>query len=221
MTSLLRGSDAHETRTLSRIGEGVAACLAVAVAVYFVAGPFGGTPKNVISVAIETPYVGQGVASGTPLIMHGVKVGEVTALASAPGGGVRLNADLQPGFTSGLTDAMGIDFRPANYFGVTGINLIPADGGQPLRSGADISVTPKPHYGADGNKAFDIQSTPEPWAEDLQRQLGKFPFQTFWGPMAALPCTQWIAVAAPAMRRTSGSDSGCVRRWTSTPRLAQ
>jgi len=146
MTSLLRGSDAHETRTLSRIGEGVAVCLAVAVAVYFVAGPFGGTPKNVISVAIETPYVGQGVASGTPLIMHGVKVGEVTALASAPGGGVRLTADLQPGFTSGLTDAMGIDFRPANYFGVTGINLIPADGGQPLRSGADISVTPKGNF---------------------------------------------------------------------------
>src|SRR5438132_1251167 len=24
----------------------------------------------------------------------------------------------------------------------------------------DISVTPKPHYGADGNKAFDIQTTP-------------------------------------------------------------
>src|SRR5882762_5802008 len=146
MTSLLRGSDAHETRTLSRIGEGVAACLAVAVAVYFVAGPFGGTPKNVISVAIETPYVGQGVASGTPLIMHGVKVGEVTALASARGGGVRLTADLQPGFTSGLTDAMGIDFRPANYFGVTGINLVPGDGGQALVNGSLIKTTPSGNF---------------------------------------------------------------------------
>ena len=31
------------------------------------------------------------------------------------------------------------------------------------------------------------------------------------------PWTQWMAVAAPAMRRTSGIDSGCVTRCTSTP----
>jgi predicted AlkP superfamily pyrophosphatase or phosphodiesterase len=57
----------------------------------------------------------------------------------------------------------------------------------------DISVTPKPHYGSDGNKVFNILSTPESWANELQRELGKFPFPTFWGPMAGLPCTQWIA----------------------------
>src|SRR5579862_3174450 len=45
----------------------------------------------------------------------------------------------------------------------------------------DISVTPKPHYGADGSKAFDILSTPAHWAAQLQTKLGKFPFQTFWG----------------------------------------
>src|SRR5215831_21114470 len=31
----------------------------------------------------------------------------------------------------------------------------------------DLSVTPKPHYGADGNKVFDILSTPD----DLARRL--------------------------------------------------
>ena len=31
------------------------------------------------------------------------------------------------------------------------------------------------------------------------------------------PCTQWISVAAPAIRRTSGIDSGWVTRWTSMP----
>jgi predicted AlkP superfamily pyrophosphatase or phosphodiesterase len=60
----------------------------------------------------------------------------------------------------------------------------------------DISVTPKPHYGADGNKAFDILSTPATLASGLQKKLGKFPFPTFWGPMAGLPCTQWIAQCA-------------------------
>jgi len=66
----------------------------------------------------------------------------------------------------------------------------------------DISVTPKPHYGTDGNKAFDILSTPVTLAEELQVKLGKFPFPTFWGPMAGLPCTQWIArCAAEVLRR--------------------
>jgi predicted AlkP superfamily pyrophosphatase or phosphodiesterase len=70
----------------------------------------------------------------------------------------------------------------------------------------DISVTPKPHYGADGNKAFDILSTPESCAGELQRQLGKFPFPTFWGPMAGLPCTQWIARCASEIVRREKPD---------------
>lgn len=60
----------------------------------------------------------------------------------------------------------------------------------------DISVTPKPYYGADGNKIFGILSDPPQWAHELEAKFGKFPFHTFWGPMAGLPCTQWIAQAA-------------------------
>src|SRR5436305_5043751 len=40
----------------------------------------------------------------------------------------------------------------------------------------DLSVTPKPHYGADGNKAFDILTTPEGLADELKAKLGPFPF---------------------------------------------
>jgi predicted AlkP superfamily pyrophosphatase or phosphodiesterase len=66
----------------------------------------------------------------------------------------------------------------------------------------DISVTPKPYYGADGNKAFGITGTPEGLTEALERTLGPFPFPSFWGPMAGLPCTQWIArCAAEVLRR--------------------
>ena len=60
----------------------------------------------------------------------------------------------------------------------------------------DISVTPKPYYGADGNKVFGITGTPEGLTDRLERELGKFPFHTFWGPSAGLPCTQWISRAA-------------------------
>ena len=60
----------------------------------------------------------------------------------------------------------------------------------------DISVTPKPYYGADGNKVFGITGTPDGLCERLEAGLGRFPFHTFWGPGAGLPCTQWIGQAA-------------------------
>ncbi|MBM3996701.1 MAG: alkaline phosphatase family protein [Planctomycetes bacterium] len=60
----------------------------------------------------------------------------------------------------------------------------------------DLAVTPKPHYGADGSKAFDIQSYPDGFAQSCVQKLGEFPFPSFWGPMAGLPCTQWIGRCA-------------------------
>ncbi len=67
-----------------------------------------------------------------------------------------------------------------------------------FNQGADvaISITPKPHYGADGNKVFGIIGTPDGLCERLESRLGRFPFHTFWGPSAGRPCTDWIARAA-------------------------
>ncbi|VTR99860.1 alkaline phosphatase family protein [Tuwongella immobilis] len=70
-----------------------------------------------------------------------------------------------------------------------------------FNQGADVefSVTPKPYYGIDGNKVFGISGSPEGYSEALEAKLGKFPFHTFWGPMAGIPCTQWIARCAAAV----------------------
>jgi predicted AlkP superfamily pyrophosphatase or phosphodiesterase len=70
----------------------------------------------------------------------------------------------------------------------------------------DWSVTPKPYYGADGGKVFGIQGTPEGLTERLEQQLGRFPFHTFWGPGAGLPCTQWIAQAAARLLQDERPD---------------
>jgi predicted AlkP superfamily pyrophosphatase or phosphodiesterase len=77
-----------------------------------------------------------------------------------------------------------------------------------FNQGADVdfSVTPKPYYGADGNKAFGISGTPEGLTEKLETELGRFPFFTFWGPRAGLPCTQWIARCAAAVLRDHRPD---------------
>jgi predicted AlkP superfamily pyrophosphatase or phosphodiesterase len=70
----------------------------------------------------------------------------------------------------------------------------------------DVSVTPKPYYGADGNKAFGITGTPTGLTEQLEKTLGPFPFPSFWGPMAGLPCTQWIARCAAEVLRHERPD---------------
>ena len=70
-----------------------------------------------------------------------------------------------------------------------------------FNQGADvaISVTPKPYYGCDGNKVFGIAGSPDGLCERLESSLGRFPFHTFWGPGAGLPCTDWIARSAASI----------------------
>src|SRR5262245_25857273 len=70
----------------------------------------------------------------------------------------------------------------------------------------DASVTPKPYYGADGNKAFGITGTPEELCAELEAKLGPFPFPSFWGPMAGRPCTEWIAACAGLVLRRERPD---------------
>jgi len=142
---LLQGSAESETRTLTRVGAIVVLCC-LAAAGFIIFKPFQGRPKDIISVTINTPYVVQGIVKGTAVVMHGVPVGEITAVTSLPGGGARLATHLRKAPVAGLTDAMRIDFRPANYFGVTGINITPGNGGQPLIDGVQISTVPKGNF---------------------------------------------------------------------------
>lgn len=67
----------------------------------------------------------------------------------------------------------------------------------------DWYATPKPHYGADGSKAFGII---DGTGLDLERKLGTFPFFSFWGPRAGLPATEWIARASATVMRERRPD---------------
>jgi predicted AlkP superfamily pyrophosphatase or phosphodiesterase len=60
----------------------------------------------------------------------------------------------------------------------------------------DFSITPKPYYGADGDKVFAIDGAPSDLARQMESSLGKFPFAGFWGPVAGLSSTQWISQCA-------------------------
>jgi predicted AlkP superfamily pyrophosphatase or phosphodiesterase len=62
------------------------------------------------------------------------------------------------------------------------------------------SATPKPHYGCDGSKVFDILDRTDC---ELQTKLGPFPFHSFWGPKAGLPSSEWIAKATAIVMRAN------------------
>ncbi|MCS1409352.1 MAG: hypothetical protein M2R45_02532 [Verrucomicrobia subdivision 3 bacterium] len=73
-----------------------------------------------------------------------------------------------------------------------------------MYSSADYSITPRPVYPADGRKFFDIYSFPYEIRMEIKKDLGEFPFPTFWGPAAGQLSPQgppdavsrWIAEAA-------------------------
>ncbi|MFG0305641.1 MAG: alkaline phosphatase family protein [Phycisphaerales bacterium JB040] len=65
-----------------------------------------------------------------------------------------------------------------------------------MYSSMDVSVTPRPQYRADGTKVPDCYSHPAGWRDELQARLGPFPLFRFWGPMAGIESSRWIADAA-------------------------
>ncbi len=74
-----------------------------------------------------------------------------------------------------------------------------------FNQGAPIewSVTPKPHYGADGSKRFGIVDRT---MCNLEENLGAFPFPAFWGPRAGLAASEWIASASARVLREKAPE---------------
>ncbi len=65
-----------------------------------------------------------------------------------------------------------------------------------MYSTADWSVTPRPMYPADGRKVFDVYTHPLSLRPELKADLGDFPFPAFWGPLAGIASSEWIARSA-------------------------
>ncbi|MBU3078981.1 alkaline phosphatase family protein [Sphingomonas quercus] len=71
-----------------------------------------------------------------------------------------------------------------------------------MYSGADIGVTPRPIYLADGRKLPDCYSAPAELRDELTGRLGTFPLFSFWGPATTIASSEWIARASIHVRQT-------------------
>ncbi len=64
-----------------------------------------------------------------------------------------------------------------------------------MYSSADWSATPRPMYPADGRKIPDHYASPPELHDELDAKLGQFPLFKFWGPLADITSSEWIAKA--------------------------
>ncbi|MFQ5995612.1 MAG: nucleotide pyrophosphatase/phosphodiesterase family protein [Acidiferrobacterales bacterium] len=71
-----------------------------------------------------------------------------------------------------------------------------------MYASADIGVTPRPMYPADGRKIPDCYAKPSALREELTELLGPFPLFQFWGPGADIVSSQWIGRCALHVRKT-------------------
>lgn len=62
--------------------------------------------------------------------------------------------------------------------------------------GADIVCMPAPIHNPDGSEDLWCYTRPQDFYGELQSQLGHFPLQHFWGPLAGIQSSQWICESA-------------------------
>lgn len=66
----------------------------------------------------------------------------------------------------------------------------------PQRPAADIILTPKPDHGPDGKLTSLCWSSPTDLVPRLFKEFGPFPLMNYWGPLANINSSRWIAQAA-------------------------
>ena len=71
-----------------------------------------------------------------------------------------------------------------------------------MASTADIGVTPRPMYPADGRKIPDCYADPGEIRDELTAKFGRFPLFHFWGPATNISSSQWIADCTVDVRAT-------------------
>jgi hypothetical protein len=74
-------------------------------------------------------------------------------------------------------------------------HCMPGFSGTP-KPAADIVLTPKPDHGPDGKLVSLCWSNPPELVPALFKELGPFPLMNYWGPMAGIASSAWIAKAA-------------------------
>ena len=120
----LIGSVESQLHTLRRVG-----VLSIIVACVVALLMFGVYPRvkpadpGVIDVRLVTTTIGAGLQTGSKVVLHGTPVGTVTELSVSNAGETSIGLQIDKHIAGQLGQDFSIDYRPTNYFGITGLNI--------------------------------------------------------------------------------------------------
>jgi hypothetical protein len=80
---------------------------------------------------------------------------------------------------------------------------------------ADLVCLPAPRHNPDGTETMWCHTNPEPLYAELRETLGEFPLHKFWGPVAGIDSSRWIARSFIAAARPQPPHSA----WVYLPHL--
>jgi hypothetical protein len=126
-------------RTRSRVIGVLVLALAVVVAgTCLVVSKFRDDDR--LRVVLQTEQIGDGIVAGTEVRLNGVTVGTVEHVEPGEAGQQLITLQLNDSRLFGITDSLGIDYAPANLFGISEVELVRGTGGDALREGETIDL---------------------------------------------------------------------------------
>jgi len=75
---------------------------------------------------------------------------------------------------------------------------------------ADLVCLPAPKHNPDGSETMWCHTRPEGLYATLRESLGEFPLHSFWGPVAGIDSSRWIAASFLAAAAAAPPDLACV-----------
>ncbi|MCF8571341.1 MlaD family protein [Gordonia sp. HY002] len=141
----VRGSVGNQTRTLVTAGSTAIIVIVLALIVTAVVYPKATEPSGT-EVHLVLPASGPGLKEKSKVLLRGAEVGVVTSIDSTDPYSVQVDIALDEAAAATLTDTFDVDFRPANYFGTTAVNLIAKPGGGSISDGETIARDSAPDF---------------------------------------------------------------------------
>jgi hypothetical protein len=81
---------------------------------------------------------------------------------------------------------------------------------QSKHASADLVCLPAPKHNPDGTETMWCHTNPEPLYASLRTTLGEFPLHKFWGPVAGIESSRWIARSFVEAARPAPPHLACV-----------
>ncbi|MBY8863417.1 MlaD family protein [Nocardia sp. CA2R105] len=171
-----------------------------------------------LHVSLQTELIGDGIDTGSHVQLRGVDVGQVDRIEPLGGDRQRITLSLNRSELHGLDDSLGIEYAPANTFGISVVELRYGPGGAPLSDNATIDLTGRQSGRVDdATMGSLIRSLTQTATQVLTPQFADVLRQAAIDLRAFTPLLQTIVVTAQSIADTQRyASSYLIQQYSST-----